>query len=359
MKRFLILALSLVIALSTFGCVGLMRSDEAATVRDETAAPVAEVTPEPTEAPSCVDEILGDWKIVSVNIGGAAFDPASVGMQSELSFYPNGAGKLKAWMGEDVHETIFTYTASGNAITLLDENNERQDVAYDPETGTIRMGQKDASVEVVLSRKSEEPVPEPEPAEAPGEPAFVDMEIYDDEYGSLLILVVFDLTPGASVRIDFPYQEDYTFTNTGDSTVRRKVKMPIEVFLEPGASAEDEQEITPEIIFTLEDGSMIRAECPSFTYPVRTLSITLTTEYERDGNGALHVHAGDDGICELEAVISDPHASVYIDGTEVPVYEGGVILYDLAAVNGMPTYYELKAKTEDNLAAYVSIIVEP
>ena len=358
MKKSMILALALL--LCTVGCS--LKWYEA--LWEPESAQITREPSVPTEAPSCLDAILGDWKIVYVEIGGTIHDPESVGMQSEFSFYPNGAGKLNAWTGEDVHSTIFVYTVSGNTIMLVDEENDRQTVIYDPDTDTLRMKRDHAAV--VFVRKADEPEPTPEPTPVPTEEPdwkSVQMDRQEDDRGNDMIVITAAIPAGATFRILFPNQDDYTYTNRESEQTLRKVKIPVEVFFPNTPLETAEWEIAPHVTMTTADGTEYEIACDSFTYTFPTLSLEITSPFETAEDGSIHVKAGENGHYSLTGTVSDPGAEVTVNGVVTVVYVGGKFMYgfkfpDTATEDTVETI-TITATKNNCMTASLTIVVEP
>ena len=358
MKRVAAILLSLLLLLS-FGCRAKF---------DPETAPTEAPTPEPTEEPSCLDAILGEWEISSILIGRELLDAETLGMASTLSFFENGAGTVKAWKGDDVYETVFTYTVSGNEITMLDEDNEAQFAVYDPDTDTLCMEHENLSV--AFMRKTGEsggpPAPTPEPSEEPDWTKAVLTEETDDAGGTLIVITA-AIPAGATLRIFFPHQADYEYVNMERQTAARRIKIPVEVFFPNAPLEEQTLTITPEVIITTADGAEHAVDCPSFThtFPMLLLAIDSPGEARTD---AFHAKADAAGVYHLYGMVLsdeegmpavDAGVTLTVNGTEIPVYEGGVFWTDLTLEDGAPTTYVLIAEKNDYMTVTVTVIVEP
>lgn len=363
MKKWLagVLALAL---LCTFGC--RMKRDEI--IMEPESLHETRETPVPTEEPSCLAEILGDWEIVYVEIGGTVHDPDSVGMQSEFSFYPNGAGKLNAWVGEDMHGGIFVYTVSGNTITIVDEENDEQTVIYDPITDTLRMEHEDAAA--VFARKADTPEPTAEATPEPTETQdwkSVQLDREEDDDGHEMIVITAAIPAGATLRILFPYQDDYSYTNAEDVQKLRRVKIPVEVFFPNEPLDCTTLTITPQVTITTADGTEHAAECPSFTHEFPMLLLAFDSEGEAS-EGVFNVKADRDGVYQLIGMMLssedgmpsvDIGVRLTVNGTEVVVYEHGIFFADLQLVDNAPTTYTLVAEKDNYMTVTVDVIVSP
>ena len=346
MKRFAVLLLALVCLLSS-GCHNPTGPESA-----------------PTPEPSCREAILGDWEFHSILIGRQLLDPGTLGIDSTLSFYANGAGVLKAQRGGDVQEGVFTYTVSGNEITMLDEDNEPMTAVYDPETDTLCMEEENMSI--VLVRKTAEPDPTPEPTPEPDwTKATLERETTEDGVGMVAITVW--IPAGATVTIDFPHQDDYTYTNADTRMNPRRVKIPVEVFLPNEPLDEALLTITPRITVTTADGVEHAVECPSFSYEAPMLLLAIDSTGEATGDG-FYAKADASGVYHLMGMVltdeegtpaADAGVTLTVNGTEIPVYAGGVFLADLPIADGAPTRFVLRAEKNDHLTVTVTVIVEP
>lgn len=320
----------------------------------------------PTPEPSYLDAILGEWEFHSILIGRQLFDPAAFGIDSTLSFYANGAGVFKAQRGDDVKESVFRYTVSGSEITMLDEENETQIVTYDPETDTLCMEEEDMSI--VLVRKTAEPDPTPEPEPTPeSDWTKAALEEETDPDGGTLIVITASIPAGATLRIYFPYQADYEFTNGESQLKKRRVKIPVEVFYPNAPLEQNVVVITPAVTLTTADGEEYAVECPSFThtFPMLLLAIDSPGEVTEDG---FYAKADETGVYHLYGMmLSDEEGMPAVDtgvrltvnGTETPVYEGGFFAVDLKLTDGAPKTFVLTAEKNNYMTVTVTVIVEP
>lgn len=363
MKKWLAWLLALIL-LYTAGCT--MKRDEA--VMEPESPHETRETPVPTEEPSCLAAILGDWEIASVEIGGTIHDPESVGMQSEFSFYQNGAGKLNAWVGEDMHGGVFVYTVSGNMITLVDEENDEQTVIYDPITDTLRMEHEDAAVVFVRKADTPEPALEATPESTETQDwKSVQLDREEDDTGHTMIVITAAIPAGATLRILFPHQDDYSYTNAEDVLKLRKVKIPVEVFFPNEPLDCTTLTITPQVTITTADGTEHAAECPSFTHEFPMLLLAFDSEGEAS-EGVFNVKADRDGVYQLIGMMLssedgmpsvDIGVRLTVNGTEVVVYEHGIFFADLQLVDNAPTTYTLVAEKDNYMTVTVDVIVSP
>jgi uncharacterized lipoprotein NlpE involved in copper resistance len=354
MKRITVLLLAFVLLLS-IGC-----HNQTGPEPEPAEAP----TPEPTEAPSCREAILGDWEFHSILIGRERLDPAVLGLESSFSFYANGAGMVKAWRGDDVHEDVFTYTVSGNEITMLDEDNDPMTAVYDPDTDTLILEEENLSI--VLVRKTAEPDPTPEPSE---EPDWTKAELTEetDDAGGTLIVITAAIPAGATLRIFFPHQDDYTYTNTGRQTAARRVKIPVEVFFPNTPLEQSTVEITPAVTVTTADGVEHEVDCPSFTHTFPMLLLAIDSDGD-PGKDAFRAKADETGVYHLYGMVLsgeegmpavDAGVTLTVNGEETPVYEGGIFHAELKLEGGAPTTYVLTAEKNNYMTVTVTVIVEP
>lgn len=356
MKRIAVLLLAFVLLLS-IGC-------------HNQTGPEPGPAEEPTPEPSCREAILGDWEFHSILIGRELLDPAVIGLESSVSFYANGAGTMKAWSGDDVHEDVFTYTVSGNGITMLDEDNDPMTAVYDPDTDTLILEEENMSI--VLVRKTAEPDPTPGSVptpELPEEPDWTKAELTEetDDAGRTMIVITAAIPAGATLRIFFPHQDDYMYTNTERQTKARRVKIPVEVFYPNTPLEQSTVVITPAVTITTADGVGHEVDCPSFThtFPMLLLAIDSPGEVTEDG---FYAKADETGVYHLYGMMLsdeegmpavDTGVTLTVNGTETPVYEGGIFAVDLKLEGGAPTTYVLVAEKADYMTVTVTVIVEP
>ncbi|MBR0508159.1 MAG: hypothetical protein IJJ86_06075 [Clostridia bacterium] len=354
MKRLTVLLLSFLLLLS-IGC-------------HNPPDPAAGPTDAPTPEPSCLEAILGDWTFRSILIGNQRYDPKELGMESTLSFYANGAGMLLARRGEgDEYKTVFTYTVSGNEITIYDEDNEPAVIRYDPDTDTLCMEEENMSI--VLARRSDEPDATPEPTEPPEEPDWTKAELEEetDPDGGTLIVITASIPAGATLRIYFPYQADYEFTNGESQLKKRRVKIPVEVFYPNAPLEQNVVVITPAVTLTTADGEEYAVECPSFThtFPMLLLAVDSPGEARSD---AFYARADETGVYHLYGMMLsdgtgtpavDEGVRLTVDGEGIPVYEGGHFAVDLKLTDGAPKTFVLTAEKNNYMTVTVTVIVEP
>lgn len=160
MKKYLILALALVMVLSLFACQKTENTPDAeAQPTANEPAKDPEPTPEPTpETVEWPDSIVDEWVLTKFEYNGTTLNAADFGMNGTFTFTADG--KVIAKMGDESAES--TYTVSGNTVTMI---NDDQTITgeYDPETDSIAFSEDGGKL--ILERKSNVPeTPESEPA---------------------------------------------------------------------------------------------------------------------------------------------------------------------------------------------------
>ncbi|MBQ1820450.1 MAG: hypothetical protein II117_02485 [Clostridia bacterium] len=353
-------------------CACQLKASEETDVPEPTAAsqetpapesqetPASESTPEPTEAPSCADAIVGEWKIVSVEIGEASYDPSAIRMDSSVSFYQNETGRMSVTTGGQTFEETIAYKAAGNTVTMLDENNDPLTAIYDPETNTIRMEWQSAMV-IVLAPKGDVP-------ETDGEEwKTAELERYVADDGMEMVTIRAAIPAGATLRIDFQNQEDYVYVSDKSELSYRKIRIPVPVFYPNAPVGTEETTIVPKITITLPEGGEFDVECPGFTVTFPTLLIALDSSAKPTQDG-YRVKAGSNGTYQLYGFVRsneegspsvDAGVQMTVNGEVIPVYEGGIILADLPVIGNAPTTYTLIAEKSNYVTATVDVVVEP
>ncbi len=174
MKKYLILALALLMVLSLFACQKTENKPDAEaqpTANDPqpTPEPTEAPTPEPTEAPTpepepepavveWPDSIVDEWVLTKLEYSGITMNAADFGMSGTFEFTADG--KIIATMGGESVES--SYTVSGNTVQMI-SGDQSVDGEYDPETDSIAFAEEGGKL--VLERKSNVPeTPESEPA---------------------------------------------------------------------------------------------------------------------------------------------------------------------------------------------------
>ncbi len=368
MKKSLIVLLA--VLLLAAGCVRIETKPEIAQPTETAAAPESTPTAEPQETPAqepaangtpepnCFDALIGDWTIVSVILDGEMLDPASVGMDSTVSFFGNGAGIIRAQSGDEEEEQIFTFSVSENRIEMFDEENTRTEAVYEPETDTI-LWKADMIVSLVLARKTDSQKPAPEPAEEDIDYTTAEIERFSDDNGSDMVTITVPVPAHGKVRIVFQHQDDYFYENTEDKPMKRKVRIPVEIFYPNMPVPPGDYECIPEIIVTFADGTEQPVACPPISLTFPQLSIKgMPDEYMQD-YGIYHVKANADGVFTFEGTVDGEDVAVYVDGVPVQVYYGGVFTAELTVENGEPTLREIRAERMNWMTDVLLVIVEP
>lgn len=187
------------------------------------------------------------------------------------------------------------------------------------------------------SQNAEQTEPVDLPGEQPGTtetqpteaPASLDshnaqlQELVENNNDLVAITVV---VPGKStVTIDFPNQDDYSFTNSEDKDITRKVKIPVEVFYPNQPLEQPTVEFRPDITITNADGSSYKVDCPAFTRTFPKLNITVTNPIAgEDGM----IMAPESNVISVTGNIDDSGATVTINDVETVIYDGGYFMYD-------------------------------
>ena len=146
-----------------------------------------------------------------------------------------------------------------------------------------------------------------------------------DEDGIERVHITVMIPSNGTVTIAFPNQPDYTWTNTEDKTVPRKVKIPVEVFY-PGTPLEQEtMTFTPDVKITTAEGTEYKINCPSFTRTFPKLNITVSAPVA-DENGM--IMAPESNTISIQGTIDDPNPTLLVNGKQETVYSGGVFMFD-------------------------------
>ncbi len=163
MKRILLIALALVLALSLIACGS---KEEPAAAAPAAEAPAEEKEPVVTEAPTeepkpqWPETIVDVWVLSIVEMEGVTLNASDVGLSGTMDFRADGTVAI-AMLGEEDQET---YTVSGNNVTISDGTTDNLGV-YDPESDRITF-EMDGGKLVIVRGSS---VPETAPASAPAE----------------------------------------------------------------------------------------------------------------------------------------------------------------------------------------------
>ena len=144
---------------------------------------------------------------------------------------------------------------------LTDVFGEKEEPTAEPEPEPTAEPEPEPTAE-----PEPEPTAEPEPEPDEGWKT-AELEKETTETGSEVVEIRVVVPAGATLRIAFPYQDDYIFTNDSGTSSNRIVKIPIEVFLPQEPLSEGETlTVTPQLTITTADGTEHAIECPSFTY---------------------------------------------------------------------------------------------
>ena len=150
------------------------------------------------------------------------------------------------------------------------------------------------------------------------------LETVDDD-GVERVHITVMIPSNGTVSIAFPNQADYTWTNTDDKAVARKVKIPVEVFYPNTPLEESTQTFTPDIKIRTADGSEYKVNCPSFTRSFPKLNITVQSPVP-DENGT--IMAPESNTVTIQGTIDEETAQLTVNGVATTVYTGGVFMYD-------------------------------
>ena len=187
MKKFLILALALVLALSMFAC------------GNKEPEPVAEPTAEPTEEPKQEAALIGSWTLSTMESEGMSFHAADLGASMTFEFGEDGNVVITAY-GETSTDP---YTFTDNAIVISEPTGDVNGV-YDPETDTIRFEQE--GVTLTLVRAGSEPEAEAtEATAAPEVPTDVNAEDLAGEWNLTKAKAMGMELPTSSLGVDMVF----------------------------------------------------------------------------------------------------------------------------------------------------------
>lgn len=148
MKRYLTLALAVIMMLSLLACGGKTEEPaaEPAVVEQPTEAPTEEPAPE-------AKGIVDTWTLTSMVGEGVTMDAAAFGLTMTFTFNEDGTVVVVAY-GEEENDT---YTFADNTLVIVSEGTEIPGT-YDPETDTIVLEQD--GVKLSLARGGEPEVKE-------------------------------------------------------------------------------------------------------------------------------------------------------------------------------------------------------
>lgn len=140
------------------------------------------------------------------------------------------------------------------------------------------------------------------------------------EEGDKDIIAITVVVPNNStVTIDFPNQDDYSYTNSEGKDVTKRVKIPAEVFYPGRPLTESESTIVfqPDITITQADGSSYKVDCPSFTRNFQKVSITVTEPVTESDEPFM---APENNVVSMSGIV-EAGAEVTIDGKVVSLYQ--------------------------------------
>ena len=191
------------------------------------------------------------------------------------------------------------------------------------------------------------------------------LEPYTDDDGNEMVAITVLIPAGATLRIAFPHQDDYVYTNTKSEEAYRRVKIPVAVFYPNEPLDEAELTIAPQVTVTAADGTEHAVDCPSFehTFPMLLLAIDSEGDPRKD---AFYAIADKDGVYRLLGTMLgedskpiDVGIRLTANDTELVVYMGGIFFADLPCVGNAPTTYVLTAEKNDYMRVRVTVIVLP
>ena len=163
----------------------------------------------------------------------------------------------------------------------------------------------------------------------PNEPAATEAPALDSRTAQLqevieegdkdMIAITVVVPSNSTVTIDFPNQDDYSFTNSEAKDATRKVKIPAEVFYPGRPLAETESTIVfePDITITQADGSSYKVNCPSFTRSFPKVSMTVTDPVTEGDEPFM---APQNNVVSMSGIV-EAGAEVTIDGKVVSLYQ--------------------------------------
>ena len=183
MRRFLILALALLMLLSTTACLSRKIAEVLIPTPEPTAVPTAvptevptpEPTPEPTQKPLEAADLAGIWSLTSIRYGDSTLAPSDFGMEMYLEFREDGTVRAIQNSNGDYSEETAPFTIRENTLVFT-ENGSETEVAYDPEADTLTffLEENGTQIGMILSRTPDAVLPEPPAAQAAtDESAFV------------------------------------------------------------------------------------------------------------------------------------------------------------------------------------------
>ena len=209
---------------------------------------------------------------------------------------------------------------------------------------------------------TEKPTPEPQPTAVPEDYDLwkvVESELYEDLNGGYTIKITAAVPVGATLKVELPGQADYEYTNNKDELTYRKVHVPIKTFFPNVPLDTAEADYIPHVTITTADGTECEIACPSVHYTFPTLAIEITSAFETDSDGTVHVKAGENGVYALTFTASEADARVRLGDAELTADEEGVFTQELSPEDGAPKTYVLIAEKDNCVTASVTIVVEP
>lgn len=207
-----------------------------------------------------------------------------------------------------------------------------------------------------------EPTAEPQPTEEPEDYDLwkaVETELYTEESGEERIKITAAIPDGATLMIELPGQDNYSYTNNKGELTYRKVRIPVDTFFPDTPLETAEWEIAPHVTITTADGTEYEIECQVVPYTFPTLSFGITSAFEAAEDGSIHVKAGENGVYQLSGTVSEADALVRLGETELTADEEGVFTAELTPADGAPATYVLTVEKDNCVTATLTIVVEP
>ena len=177
-----------------------------------------------------------------------------------------------------------------------------------------------------------------------------------------MVAITVQIPAGATVKIVFPHQTDYTYTNSGTALAPRRVKIPWAVFYPNEPLSDTYREITPEITVTTADGVVHAIDCPPFALRFAALEIDFLTPGTMQ-DGVFTAKADASGSYTLwgmvQSVTGCEAARVSVNGEPVILYEGCIFIANLRVVDDAPTTYTLIAEMDNFQTVTETVTVLP
>ena len=357
MKRVWMILLALMLLLAA--ACGTGAQDEGKTPEEgqseATKAPVSE----PTQEPSCADALVGDWAIVSAVLNNTGYDPATIGLGLTVSFYGNGTGVILTSTNGTVEQNVFSYTASGNAITMVDQYEKTMTAQYDPAQEELQMQVSDTLS--VLLRSAEEVALQAAADVLGGDDSWrtVTLEGSIDEEWNKMATITASVPKGCTLRIAFPAQADYTFLNEGEGTVTRRIHIPLEAFFAEWPVTPEQLDTAPQVTLITPEGAEYPVDCPTFSTVFDMLVITVTSEYDLLAGGVYAVKADPKGVYTLTGTVNETDVTLYLNDEGSGGYDGGEFSLDLKYREGASNVYTLAVQKEGCIGTWITITVTP